>query len=56
MAGEISTKPEVTPEERRFLLTVLTTPEALNRMCRLAIVDDLEQKDSSLFEGQFSDP
>jgi len=48
-------QPNTTSEERRLFLTVLTTPEALQRMCRLAIVSDFETK-PGLFEGQFSGP
>lgn len=53
-AAEFLQRPEISPEERRLLLTILTTPEALNRMCRLAIVDDLARDNTSLFEDQFS--
>ena len=48
-------QPHVTSEERRLFLTVLTTPEALNRMCRLAIVSDYDTK-PGLFEGHFFGP
>jgi hypothetical protein len=53
-AAEFLQRPDISPEERRLLLTILTTPEALNRVCRLAIVDDLAQDNAGLFEGQFS--
>jgi hypothetical protein len=48
-------QPHLTSEERRLFLTVLTTPEALNRMCRLAIVSGFDTK-PGLFEGQFFGP
>ena len=48
-------RPNLTSEERRLLLTVLTTPEALNRMCRLAIVSDIETH-PGLLEDQFFGP
>jgi len=54
-AVEYLQRPDVTSEGRRLLLTVLTTPEALNRMCRLAIVSDLETE-PGLFEEQFFGP
>jgi len=53
-AAEFLQRPDSSPEERRLLLTILTTPEALNRVCRLAIVDDLARDNASLFEDQFS--
>lgn len=40
-AVEFLQDPKTTPEESRLLLWVLTQPEAMNRMCRMAIVDDL---------------
>jgi len=55
-AAEFLQQPDLASEERRLLLTVLTTPEALNRVCRLAIVDDLEVEQAELFEGQFFGP
>ena len=55
-AAKFLQRPDLTSEERRLLLTVLTTPEALNRVCRLAIVDDLEVEEAELFEGQFFGP
>jgi hypothetical protein len=54
-AAQYLIQPNVTSEERRLFLTVLTTPEALNRMCRLAIVSDFDTK-PGLFEGQFFGP
>jgi hypothetical protein len=54
-AAKYLQQPDLTPEERRLLLTVLTTPEALNRMCRLAIVSDLE-REPGLLEDQFFGP
>jgi hypothetical protein len=52
-AAEFLERFDATSEEWRLLSTVLTTPEALHRICRLAIVDDLAG-DAGFFEGQFS--
>ncbi len=41
------------PEERSLLLTILTTPEALNRMSRIGILTDFDSN-PGLFENQFS--
>jgi len=40
-AVEFLQDPKTTPEERQLLLWILTHREAMNRMCRMAIVDDL---------------
>jgi hypothetical protein len=45
----------LTAYERSFLTTILSIPEAFNRMCRLAIVCELEA-DLGLFEDQFWGP
>lgn len=49
-------KPDLTPEERGLFLTILATPKALNRVCRLAIVCDLEADPSGYFEETFMGP
>jgi hypothetical protein len=50
-------RPEVTPQERDLLFLILTTPEALNRMCRLAIVSDFEAfLWDRHFDGKFIGP
>lgn len=41
-AAEFLKKPDLTPEQRSLFLILLTNPEALNRISRLAIVSDLE--------------
>jgi hypothetical protein len=49
-------QPDLTPQQRSFFTTVLTNPEALNRMCRLAIVSELESLADKWFEGKFEGP
>lgn len=50
-------RPEVTPQEHDVFLLILTTPEALNRMCRLAIVSDFEAfLWDRHFDGKFVGP
>ena len=49
-------EPDLTPEERGLFLTVLTKPEVLNRMCRLAIVCDLSGDPGKYFEETFMGP
>jgi hypothetical protein len=41
-AVEFLQRDDLAPQERDLFLIVLTTPEARNRMCRLAIVSDFE--------------
>ena len=55
-AAKFLQQPDLSSEERRFFLTILTTPDALNRVCRLAVVDDLAREEDGLFEGQFFGP
>lgn len=56
-ANEFLLNPETTPEERDLLLCILTDPEALDRMCRLAIVCDLKAYGCGLyFEDTFMGP
>ena len=43
-------------EERDLFLTILTTPEALNRLCRLRIVCELSEDSREYFEGKFMGP
>lgn len=50
-------QPQVTPQERDLLLLILTTPEALHRVCRLAIVCDFEAfLADQYFDGKFHGP
>jgi hypothetical protein len=45
-------------EEYRLFMTILTTPEALNRICRLALVCDLNvnMDENKYFDGAFMGP
>lgn len=54
--AKLLNKPDLIPEERDLVMAVLTTPEALNRMCRLAIVSDLESDPGPNLEGVFRGP
>lgn len=47
---------DTSPEERDLFLTILTTPEALNRLCRLRIVCELSEDSREYFEGKFMGP
>lgn len=49
-------QPDLTPQQRSFFTTVLTNPEAFNRMCRLAIVSELEAHSEEWFEAEFEGP
>lgn len=55
-AAEFLQEPDLTPEARALFLTILTTPEALNRLCRLAIVCDLNVAPGGYFEETFMGP
>ena len=46
---------DLTAEQRRLALTTLTTPEAFHRMCRMAIVSELESE-TGVLEEQFYGP
>lgn len=46
---------DLTAEQRRLALTTLTTPETFHRMCRRAIVSELESE-TGLLEEQFYGP
>jgi hypothetical protein len=54
--AEFLREPDLTLEARALFLTVLTTPEALNRICRLAIVCDLNVVPGKYFEDTFTGP
>jgi hypothetical protein len=47
---------DTSPEERDLFLTILTTPDALNRICRLVIVSKLTDDSRRFFEGKFLGP
>lgn len=47
---------ELTEHQRSFFKTALTVPEAFSRMCRLAIVSELESFPERYFEGPFLGP
>ena len=49
-------QPDVTPQQRSFFAAVLTNPEAFNRMCRIAIVCELEAHSEEWFETEFEGP
>jgi hypothetical protein len=49
-------EPDVSPEERSLFLAIINTPEALNRICRLAIVSDLSEDSDRVFERLFMGP
>jgi hypothetical protein len=55
-ATEYLQQPDLTQQERDLFLTVLHTPEALNRMCRLAIVSDFEADLDGCFHDIFLGP
>jgi hypothetical protein len=55
-ATEFLERKDLTEQQRRFFITVLTVPAVLNRMCRLAIVSDFEASPGEYFEGVFSGP
>jgi len=56
-AAEFLQRADLEPQERDLFLIVLTTPEALNRMCRLAIVSDFETHFADCyFEDRFRGP
>jgi hypothetical protein len=54
--GAFLEQPDVTPQQRSFFAIVLANPEAFNRMCRLAIVSDLEAHSEEWFETEFEGP
>ena len=47
---------DTSPEERDLFLTILITPDALNRICRLVIVSKLTDDSRRYFEGKFLGP
>jgi hypothetical protein len=47
---------DTSPEERDLFLTILLTPDALNRICRLEIVSKLTDDLRRYFEGKFLGP
>jgi len=56
-AAKFLTKPDLLPEQRGLFLTLLTDPEARNRICRLAIVCDFSAHErGEYFDGVFSGP
>lgn len=56
-ATEFLTKPDLTPEQRSLFLTLLTDPEARNRISRLAIACDFSAYvHGEYFDGVFSGP
>ena len=56
-AAEFLKKPDLTLEQRSLFLTLLTDPEARNRISRLAIVCDFSAHErGEYFDGVFSGP
>ncbi len=47
---------DLTAQQRSFFITILAIPEAFNRMCRLAIVSDLETDGGEYLEREFEGP
>lgn len=47
---------DLTAQQRSFFMTILAIPEAFNRMCRLAIVSDLETDGGEYLESEFEGP
>ncbi len=54
--AEFLHEPDVSPEERSLFLAIINTPEALNRICRLAVVSDLSEDSDHVFERFFMGP
>jgi hypothetical protein len=55
-AAEFIRDPGLTTDEYRLFMTILTTPDALNRICRLALVCDLNMDGTKYFDGTFQGP
>lgn len=55
-AAEFLEEPDLNSQERSLFLAVITSPEAFNRVCRLAIVCDLTEDSEFYFEGKFMGP
>jgi hypothetical protein len=55
-AAEFIRDPGLETEEYRLFMTILTNPEALNRICRLALVCDLHRDGSEYFVETFKGP
>jgi hypothetical protein len=54
--AEYLLEPDLGPQERSLFLAIITTPEALNRICRFAIVCDLTEDSERYFKGKFMGP
>ena len=55
-AAEFLDGSDLDPQERSLFLAVITTPQALNRICRLVIVCDLTDDSERYFKGRFMGP
>lgn len=55
-AMEYLRDPDLTSEMRSLFLAIITTPEALNRVCRLAVVSNLTEDSDRVFKGLFMGP
>jgi hypothetical protein len=54
--AEFLHEPDVSPEERSLFLAIINTPQALNRICRLAVVSNLSEISNCVFERLFMGP
>jgi hypothetical protein len=54
--AEFLQEPDLSPEERSLFLAIINTPEALNRICRLAVISDLTEDSDRVFKGLFMGP
>ena len=54
--AEFLHEPGVSSEERSLFLAIINTPEALNRICRLAVVSNLSEDSDCVFERLFMGP
>lgn len=55
-AAEYLQQPDLDPQERSLFLAIINTPEALNRICRLAVVCALTEDSERHFKGKFMGP
>lgn len=54
--AEFLREPDVSPEEQSLFLAIINSPEAFNRVCRLAVVSDLSEDSRRVFERLFMGP
>ena len=51
-AQEFLEEPDLSPEARSLFLAIINTPEALNRICHVAILCDRTEDSGSYFKGE----